>query len=245
MSVRAVDFISEFDPDFRTSIRPATDGEIERLQNVVGRSLPRAYHEFLRSFGNGMDWVEIFDANFDIQTITEYYEKSTWRPPDQYLLIGLATEDPFFHIHLQITDNEPPRVVAFPDGSSAKDFQADIIDTWAHPIAGSLDEMMCTYAYRRLKLPSLPFHAKFAVENVGIDDISTMTKELGFDEQWFSNAWTHVGNRHDAALIAFKPDRKRMTIDLACSTIESAESLDETLNKKIENVECISKIHHQ
>jgi hypothetical protein len=227
---RIVEFIAGFDPGFPSATAGAGPAEIDHLERVVGRPLPEVYKQFLRRMGHGMDWVELPDADFEVVTVTEYYERPPWLPPPEYLLIGWAMSDPDFHVFLESTGPGGPRVVTFPFVEG--DFEEEIRQVWWRPVAGSLVEMLGTRAFRTCRMDLLPATALYAGE-ADLAAARGVFEEMGFRALWFSNDWTLVCDRADAALVATRPEGWSLAINVACQDREALQRIGVALSQRL------------
>jgi hypothetical protein len=223
-------FVAHYDPEFPKKIRGAAPHKIAELERLAGQRLPAFYHECLLAMGDSMDWLQPTQARFDIDTLLQYYNAESWRPPPGYLKIGLGDNDPFFDIYLESDGGPEPRVVTMPHGPT-NDFEK-LKKSFRHPLAGSLEEYLGTSAYRTSKLDTLPNALRIAGNDPSqplLARTGPVLAQLGLKPFWFSNDWVQVFDSRQAGAITTQFPGGVLAIDLAAQDPETLGNLRRTL----------------
>lgn len=116
MRQELLDLVERFDPGYSRRIQGATSEDIQSLEQLVGRSLPACYREFLALMGKNMAKLGVEEVYFGIDRIVDFYSNGHWVPPANYILFGIQDEDPYFDYYLDCTktkEGDCP-VVRFP-----------------------------------------------------------------------------------------------------------------------------------
>jgi hypothetical protein len=84
-----IDTLVRWTPPGMPAFAPARYSDIEDLEEAAGGPMPGAYHDFLRTAGNGLGALEIGEAEFGLRYILERYAIVSWTPPMPLVFIGL------------------------------------------------------------------------------------------------------------------------------------------------------------
>ncbi|WP_437894477.1 hypothetical protein [Sorangium sp. So ce124] len=211
-----VAFVADFDPAFPRYIRGASRAELDELARLAGGPLPAVYEGFLAAMGGDPDWISIRGTRLAIAALTERYRTRSFVPPAEYVLIGVAKDDPYLDLYLHAGAPGGPRVVVFPEGrTEAFD---EILRFWLRPVAGSLPEAICTHVVRLLRLNVLPAATRLVARTASaglLPQVAPLLAPLGLAPLWFSNDWVQVADRGDACVIAAAMDGARLSIEIA------------------------------
>ena len=177
-----VQAISQYSPSFMDEIQGCTPAEISKLQAAVGRPLPVSYAGFLHFMGHSTGPLELFkDSDFSFTSVLEYYfNKKLPRPPERYILFGLAEDDPYYDFYLDCGSPDP-QVVRFPTPETAKAFPKAISQLgW---LASSLYEFVFSKAYFKFHLSQFPHRHMLAEDTehpVTFEQAESLLKKLNF-----------------------------------------------------------------
>jgi hypothetical protein len=95
-------------PDFTSQVEGATPDEIEAIERLAGRPLPRFYQWFLWRMGRNMGPLAYRSLDFSARSILAAYEDGTLKPDPRLLMIGYET-DPIYPAHIAYDFDHPAR----------------------------------------------------------------------------------------------------------------------------------------
>jgi hypothetical protein len=95
-------------PDFTSQVEGATPDEIEAIERLAGRPLPRYYQWFLWRMGRNMGPFAYRSLDFSAQRILAAYEDGTFEPDPRFLMIGYES-DPLYPVHIAYDLDHPAR----------------------------------------------------------------------------------------------------------------------------------------
>ncbi|MDC0719157.1 SMI1/KNR4 family protein [Nannocystis bainbridge] len=75
-------------PDFEAQVVGATEGEVEHIEALAGRPLPRFYRWFLLRMGGHMGPFEYPTIDFTAKAVLAAYSKRLVHPDSRFLMIG-------------------------------------------------------------------------------------------------------------------------------------------------------------
>lgn len=101
-----IELLAKHDPQYPSKIKGASDEEVFRLAELVGRELPSPYRAFLRHMGRSMGDFQVPDTDFSIATVLDFYEPDGRPPQTRYLFIAAHEEDAYLDYYLDL-DSEP------------------------------------------------------------------------------------------------------------------------------------------
>lgn len=95
-------------PDFTSQVEGATADEIDAIERLAGRPLPRFYQWFLWRMGTDMGPLAYRSLDFSARRVLAAYEDGTFKPDPRLLMIGYET-DPIYPVHIAYDLDHPVR----------------------------------------------------------------------------------------------------------------------------------------
>jgi|GEM_PF-1837311 len=189
-----VEYVSSFDPTFHLKIRGANPSEIKTLEELVGRSLPSQYVEYLSHMGHDNGGLFLFEPGekTDITTILDSYqymvEENDPIAPKDCILIA---EDIF-----------PSQQLALRENGEAEPTVWRIEGEWYGELyAASLEGLLWRRAFRHYQLESLKNFGYWIIPPMQMCEAAkNLANEMGFQQLWFSDEIVYCGEREDALL---------------------------------------------
>ncbi|XXT25189.1 SMI1/KNR4 family protein [Sorangium sp. So ce429] len=223
---RLLRYLEALDPEILGGIEGAEDDEIDALERLAGRPLPASYRDFLRTFGCDLDWIELGGPTFSISAVARAYQHERWSLPADLIGIGVARREPRTDVFLQSTGDGEPRVVSIPltEPEEAEEVRAHA----ERELAGSIEELIGTEAFRVLRVGAMRFRATLAQRRLRGGELpraTTLAESLDFERLWFSTSSGCSFDRGDAALIATQRARSMLIVELAAETEAELERL--------------------
>ncbi len=189
-----VEYVSSFNPTFPLKIRGANPSEIKILEELVGRSLPSQYVEYLSHMGHDNGGFFLFEPGekTDITTIIDSYqymvEEGDPIAPKDCILIA---EDIF-----------PSQQLALRENGEAEPTVWRIEGEWYGELyAASLEGLLWRRAFMNYKLESLKNYGYWIIPPMQMCEAAkNLAHEMGFQQLWFSDEIVYCGEREDALL---------------------------------------------
>ncbi|MCY1080184.1 SMI1/KNR4 family protein [Archangium lansingense] len=157
-----VQAITQYHPSFADEIRGCSPAEISQLQAAVGQPIPPSYIEFLQLMGHSTGPLQLFQDSdvFSFGPVLAYHSnKNIPRPPERYLLFGLAEDDPYYDFYLDCGTPDP-QVVRFPTPERVEEFPRIIEQLdW---LASSLYEFVFSKAFFGFHVSRFPQRGSLA-----------------------------------------------------------------------------------
>ncbi|MFZ6177604.1 SMI1/KNR4 family protein [Nannocystis pusilla] len=116
-------------PDFETQIVGASDEDIERIEGLVGRPLPRFYRWFLMRMGRSMGPFGYPTIDFTAPAVLAGYSERLVHPDSRFLMIGHESDE-MMPLHVFYDFDYPAR--------------DDARVTKSHPLGGGLHHQFDT-----------------------------------------------------------------------------------------------------
>jgi len=233
-----IEFISQYDPEYRQKIRGATEAEIAELERLVGRKLPTRYKDFLRHMGRGMGDFEIPETNLSIDRIERFYRgKGRERVPARYVYIAAHEEDPYSSYYYDCVSAEETADCAIIRAEIGQDFSsADNL----LPAFPSLQDMLFLFSFQVKRMSYLP-HRAFLQTSWGspqqdpgqegtltLEELEELMPRLGFQKLPYTTPRNPMFERGDAAFYAHRPTEE------AALSAEIAASSEKERNRLLE-----------
>lgn len=95
-------------PDLATHWEGATEDEIEQIERIAARPLPRFYRWFLMRMGRSMGPISYPSLDFSASKVIDYYAKELSRPSPRFLMIGHESDE-VMPLHLLYDFEHPAR----------------------------------------------------------------------------------------------------------------------------------------
>lgn len=102
------EFLLRIIPGLNEAWEGAAPEEIQRIEAIAGRPLPRFYRWFLTKMGADMGPLEYASLDFEAQTVLWCYEERIVVPDGRYLLIGFESNE-YMPLHHFYDLNAPAR----------------------------------------------------------------------------------------------------------------------------------------
>lgn len=87
------EYLSRLMPGISREWEGATEGEIERIEEIAGRPLPRFYRWFLRRMGRNMGQMTYAATDFSAATVIARYAERLFVPHPRFMMIGYSSDD--------------------------------------------------------------------------------------------------------------------------------------------------------
>lgn len=128
-------FLHQLFPNLDAQIRGATDEDIQKIEDIAGRPLPRFYRWFLKRMGADMGPISYPFLDFTASKILACYSEGFVPPDSRYLLIGYCSDDylpkhQFYDFNYPVRDDA--RVV---EGEDLEDELNDQFETFREMLA--------------------------------------------------------------------------------------------------------------
>jgi hypothetical protein len=197
-----LDYVSRFAPDFRKKIQGASPEEIEALERAVHRPLPEAYMHFLARMGRHAGGISLgYDTTTEISVVTAFHGgRGRPTPPD---CVAIAVGDV-----LDVCLHLPP-------GGGERVLSSDGVLVYVI-LAESLPKALFQYVFRNYEVRSHAHVAAATIDHVAArayaaanqrsmgETARELALELGFQPEWFSDAYSFCGRKDGTALFVLQ-----------------------------------------
>ncbi|MEM7435257.1 MAG: SMI1/KNR4 family protein [Myxococcota bacterium] len=95
-------------PDLADQWQGATEQEIEKIEKIAGRELPRFYRWFLMRMGRSMGPMTYPSLDFSASKVISSYAEDRFQPHPRFLMIGYESDDEM-PIHMMYDFDHPAR----------------------------------------------------------------------------------------------------------------------------------------
>jgi hypothetical protein len=231
-----IDYISQYAPDFPTTIRGASSAQIIRLEELIQRPLPPSYRAFLEFMGESTGTLELWQGNMDtsIETVIDHYSGTEWLPPPEFIFFALDTGPQGSDLFLDCT--QPEREPSVVRGEPSLDFRST-----CRVKSESLMDALTTTALLTIRMPQLLFRASmYATESwtdrfkgQGIKIFEQTAQKLGFMRIPFTGAWSPGYERGDSAMHAYEAPGFLPSFELASQSDNELRKLVEILKDSL------------
>jgi len=222
-----IQYVSQFEPDFASRIRGASEEEIDTLERLAGLRLPPIYRTFLSRMGHASGGIDIaFEGTTRITEVIDYYQNSVRtgkaRVPPNSLIIGIGSP-PTEDVALQLgSDRACPAFLA--SEGELLQLLADSLETLLFRVA---------FATFRMKL----FHAGGTYRNNSAarqrELADAVAVEIGYQRQWFSDSIEFCGERRDSAIIINQYQHHGLAIRIRAESDTEVESIGSVFAQRL------------
>ncbi len=159
--------------------------------------------------GSSMDWINIDNFDFSIETVLAFYRKNTWLTPDDHIFLAKGPIDSSLYLEMSSTvefDHEfGQEVRRLNDVDNLEDwFEAQCL--YIDRRANSLVELICFYVFDKFEIKAKNrVYQHYYADHIwqwkvnvlsGLDDL---LKQHGFEKLWFSGQ-SRAYQRDDIAI---------------------------------------------
>ncbi len=220
-------YVTKFEPDFRTRISGAAEGDISSLQALSGFELPPAYHSYLQHLGGNDGGLDIGQgATTRAGAVIRYYKElqaeNESAPPGCIVIAvnGVAVGE----TSLQFAEAGEPRVVNT-SGDQIKDLYAE-----------SLPDLLFRVAFIKYRAKQLKFSNIYegSLGGAHLETGRDVALANGFDQQWFSDSICFCGERADAAIMINQFVGRVLWIRIASDDRDVVQSLGRIFESQID-----------
>jgi hypothetical protein len=226
-----LDYVTRYAPNFPLSIEGASPKEIDQLQEVIGRTLPESYRQFLYLMGKGSAWINLGrDHNTagttDIREVTRAYQKyintRSHRIPSNCIAISVLGPDFDVCLDLGIASDEPRVVIS--EGFTVYEEYAE-----------TLNQLLFRTAFVHYQPSRWMYHARFrsTVNGQVKQQALSLAASTGFSELWFSDRNAFCGERPTASICLRKYEHDALVATIAGQTADEVSGLGQVFSEKL------------
>ncbi|PRP93716.1 SMI1/KNR4 family protein [Enhygromyxa salina] len=185
-------------PDLGSQWRGATEHEIDQIEQIAGRPLPRFYRWFLMRMGHDMGPIEYRSMIFSAPTVLQCYAERLFVPHPRFLMIAYETDE-MMPLHLLYDFNFPAR-------DDARVIKGHALGGEGHPQFETFREM---FAWGEVGARSVESRAQKIVCSLSdpggdvLAHLDPVMKSLGFEAPISTGPRCGVYHRADAGLVSF------------------------------------------
>jgi hypothetical protein len=219
-------YISRFDSEYGFAIKAAKEGEVAALEEVTGERLPAVHRAYLMRLGDSDGGLlNRLRADSRTRTVITYCQDLRADIPDIRFenCIPFAIGDVFEGIGLWIgQDSVNPPVVFLNDGLPG-DLACENLPSFLYQRA---------FLYERATTGFTSHYENFNNE-ITIDAIKSTLTDIGYSEEWFSDARLYCGRKENSLLLAYAgAPNNGLRIEISCNSETTAlEEGDRILEK--------------
>jgi hypothetical protein len=187
-------------PNLASQWRGATEHEIDQIEQIAGRSLPRFYRWFLMRMGGDMGPLEFRSLVCSAPTVLNCYAERLFPPHPRFLMIGYETDE-MMPLHLLYDFNFPAR-------DDARVIKGQALGGEGHPQFETFREMVAWGKVATWSVESRAQKVICDVLNIGGDiktHLDPLMKSLGFEAPIPTGPCCGVYHRADAGMVSFAP----------------------------------------
>jgi hypothetical protein len=206
----------------------ASPAEIDAVERIVGRPLPRFYRDFLARLGRNAGGLSLgYDTDTRAVDVLDFYEKEIvpqrQRLPPDCIAIGVYGSP--LDVCLECTSPDATRVLAT-EGALV-----------CLVLAESLEKMLFQQVFENHEIPNFPHVARHAITNwdahayaaaTGVtmqEPARDLARQLGFTPEWFSDAYTFCGRMDGAAIRINQYDERGPEVSIGAAVDAEAERM--------------------
>lgn len=182
-----LELLEHYSPGYRHQIEGTDEWELDKLEEIFGRPLPRFYREFAQVMGQDggplLAHVNAYQPRWDVGQIYRVLPDSEL-PPRRFLFIfgDPSVDGQHYWLDLEAPSEEgDSQVVRMPFGH-------DSWKTKLSPLHVSLREMLFVWAMSQVHLPSFPQRAQYSLRSRDLapagfrdaEDLARILERLGF-----------------------------------------------------------------
>ncbi|TGO02265.1 hypothetical protein PN36_27820 [Candidatus Thiomargarita nelsonii] len=191
---RFIEFVSQYEPDFPSKIKGASDSEIMQFERLIGHPLPTFCRDYLSRMGHNHGGIDIGrnEAKTDIGTLIKYYEEYILPgeeeiPPESIVIAAHG----YLINQISLQGNEFEPIVNFSDGEEIESLYAE-----------SLEKLLYQITYMKYHLKQFPFAASYvgSIKANRAEPAREIVLELGFEPRFFSDVVTLCADRKEASI---------------------------------------------
>lgn len=207
-------------PDFPNHCAGATDDEIERIERIADRPLPRFYRWFLMRMGGSMGPFRYSTLDFSAAKVVSCYADGLFVPDSRFLMIGYESDESMpLHVAYDF---------AFIERDDARVVARHLIEGEANVLAETFREMIAWGAFSEHRVAKLAEHCEGSFFDDDGDVLAKLTpimESLGFRRLIPSGKCCAMYDRADAAMVAIcEPGDEPETVQ----TVQSFELAGES-----------------
>jgi hypothetical protein len=189
-------------PDLDEHWRGATEDEIERVQEIAGRPLPRFYRWFLLRMGHSMGPISYPSLDFSVAKVLASYTEDLFLPHRRFLMIAYESDD-VMPLHLLYDLDHPVR--------------DDALVTKRHANGGATYDRFETFremlAWGKMLSRSIDTRAQhcrgtlYSISGNVKDDLDPVMSSLGFTTPIPTGPYCCLYEAREAAMVASNTPR--------------------------------------
>jgi hypothetical protein len=206
-------FLNQLIPNLDAQLQGATDEQIQRIEEIAGRPLPRFYRWFLKRMGTDMGPLSYPYLDFSASKILDCYAQGLVPRDPRYLLIGYSLDD-----HL-------PKHQFYDFGHPARDdarvTEGEDLDDELYDLFETFREMIAWGELVRHRLNKFPQKCEgfFSTEGGDVlDQLDPLMVSLGFKSPIPTGPCCALYDEAQAALAMsnnpsdYRPHRRRFSL---------------------------------
>ncbi len=235
--LRAIDFCTEFDPAFVSSIEGATPEQMTRIEQSMPRPITGTLRDFLSQLSVRHGWLDFGTFSTNPADLLELRTETLGMLPDGVELLAVTMREVEMDIFLLDGDGDGDAGgVAFHpilEDPDTEGFQRGELE-W---LAGSLPELICLQALNRhysLRQPNRATYVEREPRRDSLERCRGMGGKLGFEPYWFSSPQAYIARRETLVLIARQAPGVRMTLAVVGAQPEEWDEVARRLAEELE-----------
>lgn len=161
-------------PDLPFHWEGASPEEMERLEEIAERPLPRFYRWFLSRMGRAMGPIAYQSLDFSAASVISCYDQKLVRVGRRFLLIGYETEEDMpLHTFYDFD---------FQTGDDARVVKLDFLGGAIHNMFHSFREMLAWGKFSHYRVDELPRRCRGSFKSSGdvLSELDSVMSHLGF-----------------------------------------------------------------
>jgi len=222
-----IQYVSQFEPDFASTIRGACEEEINTFEGLAGLKLPAFYRSFLSRMGHDIGSMEIaYGRTTNITDVIDFYRNLVLPgkeplPPD-CLIVGIGSPP---------DDDVALRVTSEADGPVFFASEGELFQLYGD----SLERLLFRAAFAIYRMKVFPdegvYLSRTAAPQRELAD--AVAVEIGFQRQWFSDSIEFCGERRGSAIIINQYQHNVMLIRIRAESKTEIESIGSVFAQRL------------